>query len=305
MNRREFCLKTVKSGLWGAGLFLLGRLGWPLRAGASSSADLAAVKGGPAAAARRAVELLGGMGSFVKKGQTVVVKPNIGWDRTPEQAANTNPEVVATLVRMALEAGAGEVLVFDRTCNDERLCYRRSGIKDAVEGIGDRRVKLFHPDRRKYVDVAIPRGEALREWNFYEDAVRSDVFINVPVAKHHSLSGLTMGMKNIMGVIGGNRGQIHTGFDDKIVDINLARPSHLTVLDATRILVAHGPQGGRLEDVREPRTVVAGRDIVAVDAYGTRFFGLEPKDIGHIRRAAERGLGVMDLGKVKIREESL
>ena len=119
------------------------------------------------------------------------------------------------------------------------------------------------------------------------------------------LSGLTMGMKNVMGIMGGNRGQIHSGFDDKIVDVNLARPSHLTILDATRILVAHGPQGGRLEDVREPRTVVAGTDIVAVDAYGTRFFDLEPKDIDHIRRAAERGLGTMDLGKVKIREESL
>jgi uncharacterized protein (DUF362 family) len=267
--------------------------------------DLAAVEGSAAAAARRAVEVLGGMGRFVKKGQAVVVKPNIGWDRTPEQAANTSPEVVEAVVRMALEAGAGEVRVFDRTCNDERLCYRRSGLKGAVEGIGDRRVKLFHPDRGKYVDVAIPRGEALREWKFYEDAAHADVFINVPVAKHHGLSGLTMGMKNIMGVIGGNRGRIHSGFDDKIVDLNLARPSHLTILDATRILVAHGPQGGRLEDVREPRTVVAGTDIVAVDAYGTRFFDLKPKDIDHIRRAAERGLGVMDPGKVKLREESL
>lgn len=305
MNRREFCLKTGKSGLWGAGLFLLGRLGWPLQAKASPVPDLAAVKGGGLAAARRAVELLGGMGRFVKKGQTVVVKPNIGWDRTPEQAANTNPEVVEAVARMALEAGAGEVLVFDRTCNDERLCYRRSGIKDAVEGIDDKRVKLFHPDRRKYVDVPIPGGKVLKEWKFYEDAVRADVFINVPVAKHHGLSGLTMGMKNIMGVIGGNRGGIHSGFDDKIVDLNLARPSHLTILDATRILVAHGPQGGRLEDVRAPGTVVAGTDIVAVDAYGTRFFDLKPTDIDHIRRAAERGLGVMDLGKVKVREESL
>jgi len=305
MNRREFCVKTVKGGLWGAGMLSLGRLVLPRYAKASPAPDLAAVEGSAVDAARRAVELLGGMGRFVGSGQRVVVKPNIGWDRTPEQAANTNPDVVAAVVRMCLDAGAGEVLVFDRTCNDPRLSYRRSGIKDAVEAVTDRRVKLFHPDRRKYVDVAIPRGEALKEWKLYEDAVKADVFINVPIAKHHSLSGLTLGMKNVMGVIGGNRGQIHTGFDDKIVDLNVVRPSHLTVLDATRILTAHGPQGGRLEDVREPRTVVAGTDIVAVDAYSTRFFGLKPKEIDHIRRAAERGLGTMDPDKVVLREESL
>jgi uncharacterized protein (DUF362 family) len=245
----------------------------PRPARAAATAGLAAVEGSAVDAARRAVELLGGMGRFVHSGQKVVVKPNIGWDRTPEQAANTNPDVVAAVVRMCLEVGAGEVLVFDRTCNDPRLSYRRSGIKDAVEAVRDR--------------------------------IRADVFINVPVAKHHSLSGLTLGMKNVMGVIGGNRGQIHSGFDDKIVDLNLARPSTLTVLDASRILVAHGPQGGRLEDVRKPGVVVAGPDIVAVDAYATRFFGLKPKEIDHIRRAAERGLGTMDLDKVRLREESL
>lgn len=301
-TRRQFCIGTLKTGLWGAWAMTLGRLGIPSWASASP-ADLAAVKGSPGPAARRAVELIGGMERFVRKGQKVVVKPNIGWDRTPEQAANTNPAVVGEIVRMCLEAGAKEVLVFDRTCNDQRLCYRHSGIEEAVEAIGDGRVKLFHPDRRKYEDVPIPGGESLREWPFYEDAVRADVFINVPVAKHHSLSGLTLAMKNIMGVIGGNRGQIHSGFEDKIVDLNLARPTHLAVIDATRILTAHGPQGGRLEDVAKPETVVASPDIVAADAYATRFFGHEPGDIDHIRRAHERGLGTMDLKQIRIREE--
>jgi len=127
----------------------------------------------------------------------------------------------------------------------------------------------------------------------------------VPVAKHHGLTGLTMGLKNVMGVLGGNRGQIHTGFDDKIADANLARPAHLTVLDATRILVAHGPQGGRLEDVRSPRAVVAGGDVVAVDAYACRFFGIDPANVTHVRRASERGLGTMDLSRLGVREESL
>ena len=304
VTRRQFCLRTMRAGFWSLWALTAGRLGIP-SAAVAAPADLGAVKGTPGPAARRAVELIGGMGRFVRKGQKVVVKPNIGWDRTPEQAANTNPEVVAELVRMCLEAGAKEVLVFDRTCNDQRLCYRHSGIEAAVEAIGDKRVKLFHPDRRKYEDVPIPGGESLREWPLYEDAARADVFINVPVAKHHSLSGLTLAMKNIMGVIGGNRGQIHSGFDDKIVDLNLARPTHLAVIDATRILTAHGPQGGRLEDVAKPETVVASTDIVAADAYATRFFGLEPGDIDHIVRAAERGLGTMDLAEIKLREETL
>ena len=306
MTRRRFCLGLVKKGLWGLWFLAAGRFGRGSSvAAATEDAVLAAVKGSPGEAARRAVELVGGMGRFVRSGQKVVVKPNIGWDRTPEQAANTNPDVVAAVVRMVLEAGAKEVLVFDRTCNDQRLCYRRSGIEGAVEGIGDKRVKIFHPDRRKYTEVSIPRGETLTKWPIYEDAVSADVFINVPVAKHHSLSRVTLGMKNVMGMIGGNRGQIHSGFDDKIVDLNLARPSHLTVLDATRILIAHGPQGGRLEDVRSPGVVVAGADIVAVDTYATRFFDLEPSDVGHIVRAAERGLGTMDLTKVTVREETL
>jgi uncharacterized protein (DUF362 family) len=305
LNRREFCSRVARGTVGGVWALSFGSVALPVSSAAATTAALGAVKGGAAAAARRAVELVGGMGRFVKAGQKVVVKPNIGWDRTPEQAANTNPEVVTAVVRMAVEAGAKEVLVFDRTCNDQRLCYRRSGIGPAVEAIGEGEVRIFHPDRRKYAEVKIPGGKALSKWLFYEEAMEADVFINVPVAKHHALSGLTMGMKNVMGVIGGNRGQIHSGFEDKIVDLNLARPSHLTVLDATRVLTAHGPQGGRLEDVSKPGVVVAGADIVAVDAYTTRFFDRKPQEIAHIVRAAERGLGTMDLATLKIGEESI
>jgi len=307
MKRRDVC-KLAVAAAGAAILTPISRLVEDARAAAVSPAtgpSLAAVKGAPALAARRAVELLGGMGKFVRDGQRVVVKPNIGWDRSVEQAANTHPEVVTAVVKMCLEAGAGEVLVFDRTCNDQRLCYRRSGIEAAVEAMGERRVKLFHPDERRYRSVAIPGGKALASWEFYGEALDADVFVNVPIAKHHGLTTLTMGLKNVMGVAGGNRGRIHTDFDEKIVDLNLARPSHLVVLDATRVLLAHGPQGGRLEDVAHPGVVVAGADIVAVDAYATRFFGKTPRDIAHLVRAAERGLGTMDLSKVTVREESV
>ena len=311
VSRRRFGALALRSLAALAGARLLGSGGpGPARAAAPPSPAggpaLAAVKGAPAAATRRAVELLGGMAAFVRAGQRVVVKPNIGWDRAPDQAVNTHPDVVATVVRLCLEAGAGEVLVFDRPCNDPRLCYRRSGIEAAVEGIGDRRARIFIPDDRKYVAVRVPGAPAATApFMIYEDAARADVFVNVPIAKDHGLCLLTMGMKNVMGVLGGDRGQMHAGFDEKIVALNRARPSHLVVLDATRILVANGPQGGRPEDVRRPGVVVAGNDVVAVDAYATRFFGLAPQDVSHLIRAAARGLGTIDLSTVRAREEAL
>jgi uncharacterized protein (DUF362 family) len=268
-------------------------------------ATVAAVKGEPAAATRRAVELLGGMAAFVSAGQRVVVKPNIGWDRTPDQGANTHPDVVATVVRLCLEAGAGEVLVFDRPSNDPRLCYRRSGIEAAVRGIGDKRARIFVPDYRKYVAVRVPGDAAAAPFLVYEDAASADVFVNVPIAKDHGLCLLTMGMKNLMGVLGGDRGRMHDGFDEKIVALNRARRSDLVVLDATRVIVANGPQGGRPQDVRRPGVVVAGTNVVAVDAYATRFFGFAPQDVSHLIRAAAHGLGPIDLSTVRVREESL
>jgi uncharacterized protein (DUF362 family) len=302
MERRAFCRLAAAA----AGAMALERAGLPRGVASAAPAGprptLAAVKGPPERATRRAVEILGGMGAFVRAGQRVVVKPNIGWDRTPEQAANTHPEVVVAVARMCLEAGAAAVTVLDRTCNDPRLCYRRSGIEAAVEAIDDRRVRIVHPDERRYRPVAIPGGRQITSWEYYEEVTAADVFINVPIAKHHALTVLTLGMKNVMGVVGGNRGRIHTDFDDKIVDLNIGRPSHLVVLDATRVLLAHGPQGGSLADVAHPGVVVAGADVVAVDAYATRFFGKRPQDVAHIVRAAERGLGTMDL--VAVREET-
>jgi uncharacterized protein (DUF362 family) len=256
----------------------------------------------PAGACAAAVGLIGGFGRFVPEGSRVVVKPNIGWDRTPEQAANTHPDIVLEVVRGCLGAGASEVLVFDRACNDPRLTYRTSGIQAAVEEIEDDRVKIFIPDRRKYVPVDIREGRAVKRWTFYEDALGADVFINLPILKHHSLCRLTMGLKNIMGVMGDNRGKIHNGFKEKIVDVNTVIPSNLTILDATRILTRHGPQGGNPKDVRRADTVVAGADIVAVDSYGARLFGTDPRRLDYLVHAHERGLGQVDLERVEIRK---
>jgi uncharacterized protein (DUF362 family) len=247
---------------------------------------------------------LGGIGAFVREGSRVVVKPNIGWDRTPEQAANTHPEVVKAIVRQCLDAGAKRVLVFDRTCNDPRRCYARSGIKAAVEAIDDRRAQCIFTDDNKYVPVKIENGKSIQEFSFNKDALEAecDCYINVPVAKSHVLTKLSLGLKNIMGVIGGNRGEIHKAVHQRIADLNLVVRPKLTIIDATRLLLRNGPTGGNLKDVKVLDTLVASADTVAADAYATTLFGMKPADIGSTIAAAKMGLGEMDLSKVKVVE---
>jgi uncharacterized protein (DUF362 family) len=261
--------------------------------------DLAVSKGkDPAAITRKAVETLGGMKRFVKAGDTVVVKPNIGWDRSPEQAACTNPAVVAELVKMSFECGAKTVKVFDNTCNDARRCYDNSGILRAAKAAG---AEVFFVSDWKYYPAVMPAGCMMADWPIFEDAVKCDCFINVPIAKHHTLARLTLSMKNLMGICGGMRGKIHSDIDTKLAEVTLFIKPELTVIDANRILLDHGPSGGNLEDVMVKNTVIAGIDPVLCDAYAATLFGLKSKDIGHIKKAAEMGVGSMNIASARIK----
>jgi uncharacterized protein (DUF362 family) len=246
---------------------------------------------------RNAIAAVGGMKRFVKPGDVVVVKPNMGWDRNPDQAANTNPVVVRAVVEEALRAGAKKVKVFDRTCNDERRCYVNSGMTEALKGMNN--VELKFVENERFQKVAL-RGKVLGEWELYDEALHADVFINVPVAKHHGLTKLTLGLKNVMGMMGGTRGAIHRNIDEALADVNSVLKSHLVVVDATRVLTAHGPQGGNLSDVKALHKVLASTDIVAIDAYATTLFGHRPEDIAVTVAAHKRGLGEMNLKKVRI-----
>jgi len=248
----------------------------------------------------RVLEPLGGISAFVKSGDNVVIKPNIAWDRNPDQAANTHPLVVKALVEFCLEAGARKIMVFDRTCNEERRCYVNSGIQEAMHSIRDNRLKLFHPDTRKFVPVDIKRGKAVKRLEIYRDALEADTYINVPVAKHHGLSRLTLGLKNSMGVLGGNRGQMHHNLGQKLADLATVIRPKLTVTDATRILLRNGPQGGDIDDVKVMDTVIASADPVACDAYATTLFGLQPQEIDSTVAAHNHGLGEMDLARMQI-----
>ena len=248
----------------------------------------------------RVLEPLGTMSNFVSTGDRVVIKPNMAWDRNPAQAANTHPQVVKALVELSLDAGARKVMVFDRTCNEERRCYVNSGIQEALATVKDSRLKYFHPDSRKFVPVNIERGKAVRKLEIYKDALEADTYINVPIAKHHSLSRLTLGLKNSMGVLGGNRGNMHHNLGQKLADLATVIRPKLTVIDATRILLRNGPQGGDLDDVKILDSIIASADPVACDAYATTLFDLQPDKISSTVAAYKLGLGEMDLTKMQI-----
>ncbi len=304
-SRRRF-LQALggAAGAWTASALFPSLLG-----AAGKTADVAvASAASPAERARKAVALLGGMNAFVSRGEVIVLKPNIGWDRTPEQAANTDPEFVVAVAEMCLAAGAKSVRVFDRTCNDARRCYVNSGIKDAVERYARKNrvedaLRIYHVEDRKFVRTSIPNALAIREWDLYRDVLDADKIVNLPVAKHHSLAGITLGLKNMMGIMGGNRGQIHYRLPECLVDVHRRVPVALTVIDAGRVLLRNGPSGGNLADVKSFGKAFASRDVVAADVVAAeRIFRMAPRDVGHIAKAMESGLGISSGAQIRIVE---
>jgi len=297
MNRRDF-LRGVAAG--GAILPWASRL---LAGQAAAQApQLASVEGeSPYLITKEAVAALGGMKRFVARGDKVIIKPNVGWDRTPEMAACTNPEVVKALVELAQEAGAKNVTVIDNTTNQAKRCYVRSGILEAVKSTG---ASMPYVDETRVKKTAL-KGEWLKEWDVLIDILEADKIINVPIAKHHSLCRLTMGMKNWLGAVGGARNQFHQKLDQAMVDLAAFFKPALTVLDAYRILVRNGPQGGRASDTKLVKTVVAGVDPVAVDAMGASFFNIKPQELLYLKLAQERGLGKFELEKVRIEKRKV
>jgi uncharacterized protein (DUF362 family) len=302
MHRRDFFRYLASLGLVaGAGrLVLLPERLWAMAPQEAPQPLLAKAEGtNYANLVGDTIGALGGMKKFVNPGEVVVVKPNMAWDRPPEMGANAHPAVVRQVVELCLDAGAKQVKVLDNTCNDARKSYTNSGIKAAVEGIKDPRAVVEFVDERRFVQLTVEKAKALKKWYFYKDILEADRFINIPVAKHHSESRVTMCLKNMMGAIGGWRGRIHVGLHQNIADMNLLLRPDLHILDATRIMLKNGPSGGKIEDVEVRNLVFAGTDPVALDANGTTLFGLKPTDIGYIVKSHEAGRGEMDLNKIK------
>ena len=265
----------------------------------AGATEMAIARGADAAAnVRRAVAAVGGMERFVKKGDRVVIKPNIGWNRLPEQAANSNPDVVAEVVKLVAAAGASKIWVTDVSVNTAEQCFARSGIEKAAKAAG---ATVVHPDATAFREVDVS-GKLLHTADVLFPFVEADKVINVPVVKQHGLSGATMAMKNWYGVLGGQRVKLHQNIHLSIVDLAAMIKPTLTIMDATRILLANGPTGGSLADVKQMDTVAVSTDEVALDAFGAGLLGLSPTDVGFIVEGMKAGLGTMNWRALKTEE---
>ncbi len=258
--------------------------------------------GEPRALVAQALENLGGMSRFVSKQDVVVLKPNIAWDRTPEQAANTNPDLVAEVVRQCWQAGAKRVIVTDVSCNEPRRCFQRSGIQAAARAEGAE-VILPDPERFREVDMG---GVVLKNWPVFAPFLEADKVINLPIAKHHVLTGATLGMKNWYGILGGQRNRLHQQIHQSLADLASFMLPTLTLMDCYRVLVRNGPTGGNLEDVAVKKTLVAGTDPVAIDAYAAKaYWNLDPGQMPCLAMAAARGLGTTDYASLTMKVSQL
>jgi uncharacterized protein (DUF362 family) len=302
IERRDFLKNSMFAGLaTGAGLAMgsFDNVWGNVASDFSNPFDMVAVKGGEAEAMfEKAIASLGGMKAFVKKNQTVVVKPNIGWDVVPEKAANTNPKLVAKIVEHCLQAGAKDVYVFDNTCDNWQKCYTNSGIEKAVKDAGGKIVS--GKSESYYHQVQVPKGVKLKEAKVHELIINSDVFINVPVLKCHGGATLTVSMKNLMGVVW-DRGFWHkTDLHQCIADFATYRKPDLNIVDAYRVMKKNGPRGVSVEDIVTMKAQIISKDMVAADAAATKLYGLDPKNIGFITQAEKLGVGTSNLEKLNI-----
>ncbi|MFO8235000.1 MAG: DUF362 domain-containing protein [Bacteroidales bacterium] len=302
MKRRDFLKKSIGAGILTGSVLTFGGYG---RIFANTTAnpdlpyDLVAVKDGePDKMFDRAMEAMGGMEKFVKRGQTVVVKPNIGWDVIPERAGNTNPKLVKRIIEQCLEAGARKVYVFDNTCDEWRKCYKNSGIERAAEEAG---ATVAPANTEGYFqEVSIPKGKTLTKAKEHELILESDVFINVPILKHHGSARLTVSMKNLMGIIWDRKFWHRNDLHQCIADFTSYRQPDLNIVDAYNVMMRNGPRGVSTADVSTMKYLIMSDDMVAADVSSAKIFGAEPGKIRHIKIAGEAGYGQFDLDKLKI-----
>jgi uncharacterized protein (DUF362 family) len=252
----------------------------------------------PGALVEKVLAAMGGLQRFIRRGDKVLVKPNMAWARTPLQAANTNPEVVAAVVRAALAAGASRVIVGDSTCDAAERAYEKSGIAAKASDAG---AEVILPGPDKFRDISL-RGRQLDQWPVFTPVLEVDRVINVPIAKHHSLGKLTCALKNWFGIVGGDRHRLHYDLGVAITDLNRFLRPTLTVVDATRVLLRNGPRGGNLDDTLDKNTVLASVDPVAADAYACTLLGFNPGEVAHLMAAEAEGLGTSDWKRLRTRE---
>ena len=250
-----------------------------------------------------AITAMGGMSRFVKPGQSVVLKPNASWDKTPELAANTHPSIVAHVIKLCLDAGAKEVVVFDHCCDAEQLAYASSGIADAVKAAGG--TMLSGADKSLYREVEIKGARKLPKAAIHSAILDADVYINIPVLKHHGGAGMTACMKNAMGIVWDRLHYHHNDLHQCIAETQMVRMPELNILDAYSPMLRNGPKGKDINDLVEMKTMLLSTDIVAIDTAASKMLGNQDGDVRHIDCAAALGMGEKNLSRVPMRRISM
>jgi uncharacterized protein (DUF362 family) len=300
MTRRKF-LKTAAAGI------VLSLAGRPSFSFGKEEYDLAVISGEPVSATRKALETIGGISRFIKKGQQVILKPNMSFTRTPEFGATTHPLVVATVAQDCMNAGAQKVLILDHTLHRAELCLERTGIREACKNISGVHV-LTLQERKFFQEIKVPQGKVLERVEVMKEILDGSVLINIPVAKSHSATGVSMGIKGLMGLIW-DRESFHSRYNmnQALADLATVIKPQLTILDATRALTSGGPGGPGT--VMKPNIVIVGIDPVAVDSYGVSvvpWYGqnFKGRQVEHLLMAHQRGLGKIDIDQLRILKEN-
>jgi uncharacterized protein (DUF362 family) len=302
MKRRDFIKTSAGAGLAaGAAISLGGYSKMWSSSRALPKYDMVALMGGePEAMFDLGIQELGGMGTYVQKGQKVLVKPNIGWDVTPELGACTNPLLVRRIIEHCFKAGAKEVYVFDHTCDNWVNCYKTSGIEKASKSAG---AKVVPGNSESYYhDVEIPGGTKLKSAKVHELLLETDVFINVPILKDHDSTRMTCSLKNMMGVVWDRQFWHANDLNQCIADYALfEKKPVLNVVDCYNVMVKHGPQGVSKEDLVQMKSQIISSDWVAADAAAAKMLGVETDKIEYISIAHKMGLGNMKLDTLNIK----
>ncbi|MGC9344111.1 MAG: DUF362 domain-containing protein [Bacteroidales bacterium] len=299
MKRRDFLKKGISVGFIAGTAFTINPYKTFGSARNAGNYDMVAIRGGnPNAMFDRAMEEYGGMEKIVKKGQSVVIKPNIGWDAPPERAANTNPDLIARIIKHCQAAGAKDVYVFDHTCNEWSKCYKNSAIEDAVKKSGGKMV--MGNSEKYYHSVEVPGGKSLKSAKVHELILESDVFINVPVLKNHGGANMTVSMKNLMGIVW-DRGYWHRNdLHQCIADFASWRTPDLTIVDAYRVMKRNGPRGVSVDDVVTMKAQLIGKDMVSLDTAAIKLFGKDPEEVKYMGLAEQAGVGTANLESLNI-----
>lgn len=305
MDRRDFLKKALAAGLGAALLPVNISKSLPFisshgsaKAAENPVPDLVAVRNGTAPEMfDRGMAAMGGIGKFVKKGQKIVVKPNVSWTNGPEMASNTNPDLLNRIVRRCLEAGAAQVLVVDHTIEQWKQCWSVSGIESAAKDAGG---KMIPAEAERYYHNVNPNGKSLKSAKVHEAVLECDVFIDVPVLKHHGGAGMTAAIKNLMGVVWDRRYYHANNLHQCIADFLAIRKPDLSIVDAYRVMVDRGPRGGSLGSVKQAGMQIISTDVVAADSAAASIFGVKPESLGYLDLAHKAGFGEINLANLRV-----